>query len=126
MATEDPRPTAPDPGPRAIRRWRVAPEFRQIEGSGQAPLEDHRRHPLCRLLIYCAVCGWARDYNPERIVARLQALRQPGYQTRVSEVAARVSWSCPACGRVRWVSRLAYSADMTARDVARALRAIRC
>lgn len=100
-------------------------EYRRIEGSGEGPLEDYRRYPLCRLLVYCGVCGWARDYSPERIIARLQALHQPGYRTQVGEVAGRISWSCPACGRVRWVSLLAYRPETTARDVERAARAIR-
>lgn len=125
MAVQEPRRTSTNLGPRAVRRWRVATEFRQVDGSGRAPLEDHRRYPLCRLLIYCAACGWARDYSPERIVVRLQALHQPGYRTQVGDVASRISWSCPACGRVRWVSRLAYRPDTTARDIERAARAIR-
>jgi len=121
--TRDP---APPPGsPRSIRTWRVATDFRQIDGSARKPLEDHQRYPLCRVLLYCAACGWARDYSPERIVIRLQALHQPGYRTLVGEVAGRVSWTCPACGRMRWVSLLAYRPDTSAAEVERAMRELR-
>jgi hypothetical protein len=100
-------------------------DFVRLGGSGPLPLKAHRRWPLARIVLHCAACSWARDYAPEAIVRRLQALGAGGYRTDVGEVARRVAWPCPACGRLRWTTWLAYPKATEARDIARATRAIR-
>ena len=112
------RPSAPR-APKTLR------DFVAVGAGSDAPLEDHRRYPLCRVLLFCGLCGWARDYNPERIIERLRALRAGGYKTPVSHVARRVGWTCPGCGRCSWGSKLAYAKDVSPSEIQRAMRVIR-
>ena len=84
-----------------------------------ATLGDYRRYPGCRLRLACAACGWAKDYNPERIIARLHELRAGGYPTPVHRLAARVAWNCPCCGRVKWRVDLAWPPTMTESEIKR-------
>jgi hypothetical protein len=104
---------------------------RQGLGEGEGPtvgaipagpdvvLADYRRHPGCRLQLVCVLCGWARGYSPERIIARLQALAAGGHRTSLREVARRVAWPCPACGRVRWRAEFAWPPGLDAREARR-------
>jgi hypothetical protein len=110
---------APRRGPKTLR------DFTPVNGPSDGPLEDHRRWPLCRVVLFCAACGWARDYSPERIVDRLRALRAGGYRTPVSQVARRVGWTCPGCGRTQWGTKLAYGKEVDPREIERAARMIR-
>jgi hypothetical protein len=84
-----------------------------------AVLGDHRRFPGCRFLITCALCGWAKGYNPERVLTRLHQLRAGGYATPVGELARRVAWPCPGCGRVKWRSELAWPPGFDEREARR-------
>jgi hypothetical protein len=83
-------------------------DFVHVAGSGGMRMEAHRRWPRCRLVLFCADCSWARDYDPRAVAARLQALGAPGRAALVSDVAARVAWPCPACRRMHWASTLAH------------------
>jgi len=112
------------PGARS-RSPRTLKDFVAVNGPTDSPLEDHRRYPLCRLVLFCGACGWARDYSPERIIDRLRALRAGGYKTQVSAVARRVGWTCPGCGRVQWGAKLAYGKDVDPKDIERAARQMR-
>jgi hypothetical protein len=114
---------APRPAPRKASK--STRDFVGLNAGSDTALEDHRRYPLCRVLLFCGLCGWARDYNPERIIARLRALRAGGYKTPVSHVARRVGWTCPGCGRCSWGSKLAYGKDVSPSEIQRAVRAIR-
>lgn len=75
---------------------------------------DHQLYPGSRLLLFCAACTLCRDYKPEKIIARLRALRAGGHETLVSDVARHVGWPCPACARPRWATQLAFPAGMSA------------
>jgi len=88
-------------------------------------LADHRRYPGCRLLLFCGACTWSKSYRPERIIARLQELRVSGHTTPVTDVAKRVGWNCPSCGRMRWGSQLVYPAELDEREARRLVRQIR-
>jgi len=90
-----------------------------IAAGPDAALSDHRRHPGCRVQLTCAMCGWARAYSPERIIARLQELRAGGHRTLLSDVARRVAWPCPGCGRVRWRAEFASPRGLDAREARR-------
>ena len=105
---------------------RRTPAFRPVPGdSATAVLGDHRRYPLCRIVLTCALCGWARGYDPERLIARLHELRAGGYATPVGAIAARVAWPCPMCRGVKWRSDLAWPADADPRDIRRLTAMIR-
>jgi len=80
---------------------------------------DFRRYPGCRLVLTCAMCGWSKAYNPERVIERLRELRAGGHATRLADVARRVAWNCPGCSRVRWRAGLAWPAGFSARDAKR-------
>ena len=96
-------------GPAARRRPpRTLKDFVPVGVTADVRLEDHRRYPLCRVVLFCGACGWARDYDPERIIDRLRALRAGGYSTPVAQVARQVGWTCPGCGRAQWGTKLAY------------------
>ena len=45
---------------------------RPIHLDESASVGDFARYPGCRLTITCALCGWSKGYNPERILARLR------------------------------------------------------
>ena len=92
---------------------------RVIPQTEQATLGDHRRYPGCRLLLTCAMCGWSKGYNPERVIDRLRALNAGGFPTQVGKVARRVAWPCPGCGQVRWRADLAWPAGMEEREIRR-------
>jgi hypothetical protein len=80
---------------------------------------DYRRYPGARLLLTCAQCGWSKDYSAERVIDRLRALRAGGHDTRVEQVARRIGWNCPGCGRVMWRAEFAWPPGMTEADVKR-------
>ena len=92
---------------------------RPIHVDAAASVGDFARYPGCRLTLTCALCGWARTYNPERIIARLRELKTGGHATRVAEVARRVAWNCPGCGRVKWKAGFAYPASLTQSEAKR-------
>ena len=87
-------------------------------GAG-ASIGDFRRYPGCRMTLTCALCGWTKAYDPERVVDRLRALRSGGHATRLGDVARRVAWPCPGCGRVKWRAGLAWPAGFSERDARR-------
>jgi hypothetical protein len=80
---------------------------------------DYRRFPGCRLQLVRAMCGWSKTYSPERIVARLQELRAGGHHTPLDRVAARVAWTCPGCGRIRWRVQFAWPQNLDHREARR-------
>jgi hypothetical protein len=100
-------------------------DFRIVNGSGETALLDHRRYPLCRVLLSCGACGWARGYKPERILDRLRVLRAGTVRTPVQDVARRVQWPCPGCGRLHWSTVLAWPADVSENDIKRMASAYR-
>ena len=107
-------------------RPRRAAAFRPVPcDAAAAALGDHRRYPLCRVLVACSLCGWARDYSPEAIIARLRKLRAGGEATPVGEVARRVAWPCPMCHRVNWRADFAWPPDADPRDIRRLTAQIR-
>lgn len=89
------------------------------------PLEDYRRYPGCRVLLSCGACGYAKDYNPERIVMRLRELRVGGWKTPIVGIAAQMRRPCPACRKMQWTTRLAYPADMTEAEARRLMARMR-
>lgn len=91
-------------------------EFRRLALGPQAVMGDHHLYPGCRLLLFCAACTVCRDYKPEKIIDRLRALRAGGHDTPVAEIATRIGWPCPACGRQRWATQLALPAGMSERE----------
>lgn len=90
-----------------------------ILASETTRMEEHRRYPGCRLRLTCALCGWSKDYRPDRIIDRLNALRVSGHSTTLRQVAARVGWNCPACGHVKWRAQFAWPAGMDPREIKR-------
>lgn len=84
-----------------------------------ATLGDHRRYPGARLLLACALCGWSKSYRPERVIDRLRELRSGGHATRLEQVARRVAWNCPGCGRVKWRAQFAWPAGFDEREARR-------
>jgi hypothetical protein len=93
--------------------------MRAIPLGPEASIGDFRRYPGCRLALTCAMCGWTKGYNPERIIARLHELKAGGHATPLRTVAKRVQWPCPGCGRLRWRAGLAWPADFDAREARR-------
>lgn len=93
--------------------------MRVIHVDDAASIGDFQRYPGCRLTLTCALCGWVKLYNPERIIARLHELRSGGQATRIAEVARRVQWPCPGCHRLRWKGGLAWPPGMTEGEVKR-------
>jgi hypothetical protein len=87
-------------------------------GAG-ASIGDFRRYPGCRMTLTCAMCGWSKSYDPERVIQRLTQLKTGGHATRLEDVARRVAWNCPGCGRVRWRAGLAWPPGFTERDAKR-------
>lgn len=96
-----------------------AQDFRPVPAQSPLTLADHRRYPLCRVVLTCAMCGWTKGYDPERIVDRLRQLRAGGYPTAVGQVARRVAWPCPMCHRVKWRTDLAWPSGVADRDIRR-------
>ena len=85
----------------------------------KATLGDHRHYPGARLLLVCALCGWQKTYNPVRVIARLVELKTGGTGTPLDQVARRVAWNCPGCGRVKWRCHFAWPADFDSREAKR-------
>ena len=88
-------------------------KLRQIHLDDTASIGDFQRYPGCRFTITCALCGWVKTYNPERIIGRLHQLKSGGHATRVAEVARRVQWPCPGCHRFKWRGGLAWPPELT-------------
>ena len=82
----------------------------------ETTLGDMRFYPGARLLITCSLCGWAKSYNVERVIERLRSLKTGGHPTRLRQVAARVAWPCPGCGRVKWRAQFAYPPGFSEAD----------
>jgi hypothetical protein len=49
----------------------------------------------------------------------LRARKTGGHQTKVADVARCIGWPCPACGRSRWATQLAYPAEFDEREAKR-------
>lgn len=96
-----------------------ASEMRPIAADSTSTVGDFRRYPGCRLVLTCAMCGWAKTYDPERIIDRLRELKVGGHTTRLSDVARRVGWDCPGCHRVRWRAQFGWPPAMTAGEARR-------
>ena len=93
--------------------------MRAIPLARNASLGDFRRYPGCRLALTCAMCGWSKGYDPERVLARLQALKAGGHTTPFPDVARRVQWPCPGCHRLKWRAGLAWPDQVDAREARR-------
>jgi hypothetical protein len=93
--------------------------MRPIADTASAALGDHRRYPGCRVLVVCTGCEWAKDYNPERVIDRLNALKAGGHRTVLTEVARRVSRRCPRCHEVGWRAQFAWPANLSEREIKR-------
>ena len=93
--------------------------FRPIPLGDEASVGDCARYPGCRLTITCALCGWCKGYDPERIILRLRELRAGGHATRLDMVARRVAWPCPGCHRVKWRAALAWPPNLTEAEARR-------
>jgi len=93
--------------------------MRPIYLGPEASVGDFARYPGCRLTITCAMCGWSKGYNPERVIDRLRDLRSGGYATPLATVARRVQWPCPGCHRLRWRAGLAWPASLTEAEAKR-------
>lgn len=93
--------------------------FNRIPHGNDAPMQDHRRYPGCRLLLFCGACTAAKGYSPEKIIERLRARKTGGHETKVADVARAIGWPCPSCGRMRWATQLAYPAGLDEREARR-------
>lgn len=93
--------------------------MRIIPIGDKATLGDHRHYPGARVLITCALCGWSKSYRPDRIIDRMRALKTGGHATPLAQVARRVAWPCPGCGRVHWRAQFAWPAGFDAREARR-------
>jgi hypothetical protein len=82
-------------------------------------LEEHRRYPGCRVRLTCSLCGWSKDYDPARIIDRLNRLRVSGHTTTLRQVAGRVGWNCPGCRHVKWRAQFAWPDGLEAREIKR-------
>lgn len=94
-------------------KWRPAP------GGERATVGDYPHYPGARLLLSCGFCGWAKDYNPERVIDRLRELKAGGHTTPVGEIARRVGWDCPGCGRAKWYADFAWPPHMSEGEIKR-------
>ena len=95
--------------------------MRAIPLGPEASIGDFARYPGCRLAVTCAMCGWSKGYNPERIIRRLRELKAGGYTTPLEVVARRVQWPCPGCHRLKWRANLAWPPELTEADIRAAL-----
>lgn len=93
--------------------------MRPISTAATTALGDFRRYPGCRLLIACQGCGRSKDYDPERVIARLHKLKAGGYPTTLAQIAQRVANRCPGCQATRWRAQLAWPARMDEREIRR-------
>lgn len=109
-----------EPSRKARGKRRGRPEdlrgYQRIPHGPEARLKDYQLYPGCRVMLFCSACSFARSYGPGRIIDRMRALRTGGHETLVADVAVAVGWPCPACGRMRWASQLAYPADLDPRE----------
>lgn len=80
---------------------------------------DYPRYPGARLLLSCRLCGWSKDYSPERVIDRLRELRAGGRSTSIEEIAQRVERTCPDCGRVHWAADFAWPPGMNEAEIKR-------
>jgi RNase P subunit RPR2 len=94
--------------------------MRIIPIGDQATLADYRFYAGARVLITCSLCGWSKSYNAERIIDRLRTLKTGGHKTTLGQVARRVAWPCPGCGRVKWRAQFAYPPGFSEADHRRA------
>ena len=72
-----------------------------------------------RVRLACTLCGWCKGYNPERIIDRLRQLKAGGHATPVAEIARRVGWTCPGCGRARWRTDFAWPPGLDEAEIKR-------
>jgi len=94
-------------------------KMRPIPTGEQATLGDHRHYPGSRLMIACSLCGWSKSYRVERVIERLRQLKTGGHATPLTQVAQRVAWPCPGCGRVHWRAQFAWPSGIDDREVRR-------
>jgi hypothetical protein len=94
-------------------------KMRVVPIGDQAALGDHRHYPGARLLLTCALCGWDKSYSVSRVIDRLRELKAGGHATRLGQVARRVAWPCPGCGRVKWRAQFAWPAGFDEREYRR-------
>lgn len=87
--------------------------MRAIPAPGESAIGDFRRYPGCRLMLGCQACGYAKAYDPERVIDRLRELRTGGYATRLADVARRVSRTCPKCAKSKWRAQFAWPENLT-------------
>jgi len=97
----------------------MTPKMRIIPTGEKATVGDARHYPGSRLLIVCSLCGWSKSYWPERVVQRLMVLKTGGGATTLAQVARRVAWPCPGCGRVHWRAALAWPLGFNESDARR-------
>lgn len=87
--------------------------IRTIPADGTSAIGDFRRYPGCRLMLGCQACGYAKTYNPERVIDRLRELKSGGYATRLNDVARRVVRTCPKCSKSKWRAQFAWPDNLT-------------
>jgi hypothetical protein len=97
----------------------MTPPMRIIPIGDKATLGDHRHYPGSRVLITCTLCGWSKSYRPDRIIERMRTLKTGGHATPLAQVARRVAWPCPGCGRVHWRAQFAWPAGFDQREAKR-------
>ena len=90
-----------------------------IRTDATTTLGEYRRHPGCRLRLACTACGWAKEDNPERVIACLHELRTGGYPTRLTEVAGRVRKPCYRCRHPTGRADFVWPAGVDEREVKR-------
>jgi len=96
-----------------------------IPTSETSTLGDARRWPGSRFQLVCTLCGWSRTYRVERLIQRLRELKAGGHATTLTQVARRVGWNCPGCGRVKWRGGLAWPLGIDSREAKRLTRLVR-
>lgn len=69
-----------------------------------ASLAAWRGVPGAAVELFCGACAWSRRYGLERTIARLSG--SDDACTAVGALALRIQWPCPACGRMRWGTRI--------------------
>jgi hypothetical protein len=96
-----------------------------IPTTDTSTLGDGRRWPGSRFQLVCSLCGWSKTYRVERVIERLRQLKAGGHATTLTQVARRVGWNCPGCGRVKWRGGLAWPLGIDAREAKRQMRIAR-
>lgn len=94
-------------------------KMRIVPIGDKATLGDHRHYPGARMLLVCSLCGWSKSYRVDRVIGRLRELKSGGHATRLEQVARRVGWNCPGCGRVKWRAHFAWPEGMDTREIRR-------